>query len=343
MTKHVAVVWRGEPDAAFEASGLPPVGRALRSRGLVVREVPFSEEAADDVRRALVSVDAALVWVDPISTRDGRNRAVLDELLRDVATRGVWVSAHPDAILKLGTKDVLVRTKSMEWGSDCALIESVEELEGHLKGRRVEHGPVVFKRHRGNGGDGVWRVEVVADASSGKDDGLLRILHARRGSNPEDMPVADFVARCGPYFERGGCMVSQPFQERLSDGQIRCYMVNRQVSGFGHHYVGGLLPRAVGEPEPRNPRLYYGPSYPEFQALKLKLEGGWVDEMLRILDISGDELPVLWDADFFFGVRNAAGEDTFVLCEINASSVDIFPGETLTALADAVRDRVATP
>ena len=46
-----------------------------------------------------------MVWVDPIV--NGRDRTVLDGLLRDVADRGVFVSAHPDVILKMGTKDVL--------------------------------------------------------------------------------------------------------------------------------------------------------------------------------------------------------------------------------------------
>jgi hypothetical protein len=37
-------------------------------------------------------------WDNPI--HEGRNRANLDALLREVAARGVWVSAHPDVILK---------------------------------------------------------------------------------------------------------------------------------------------------------------------------------------------------------------------------------------------------
>lgn len=71
MAKQVALVWRDEPGTAFETSGLPPINRALQLRGLEVKEVPFSEEAADHVRGQLLSVDAVLVWVDPISTRDG--------------------------------------------------------------------------------------------------------------------------------------------------------------------------------------------------------------------------------------------------------------------------------
>jgi hypothetical protein len=35
--------------------------------------------------------------------------------LRDVAARGVWVSAHPDVVQKMGTKEVLHRTRTMSW------------------------------------------------------------------------------------------------------------------------------------------------------------------------------------------------------------------------------------
>lgn len=136
-------------------------------------------------------------------------------------------------------------------------------------------------------------------------------------------------------------MIGQPFQERLDEGQIRCYIVDGRVSGFGHHYVAGLVSRPAGMAEPRNPRLYYGPAYPEFQALKRRLEGGWIEEMSRLLEMEPADLPILWDADFFYGPKNKSGDDTYVLCEINASSVDIFPGETLTALADAVANRLS--
>ena len=46
-------------------------------------------------------MDGVLVWVNPIAA--GRSRAVLDQMLREVASGGVFVSAHPDVILKMGT------------------------------------------------------------------------------------------------------------------------------------------------------------------------------------------------------------------------------------------------
>jgi hypothetical protein len=63
----------------------------------------YAEDFADEVREQLLELDGVLVWVDPIS--QGQNRRQLDALLRDVASRGVWVSAHPDLILKMGVKE----------------------------------------------------------------------------------------------------------------------------------------------------------------------------------------------------------------------------------------------
>ena len=42
---------------------------------------------------------------------------MLDALLRDVASKGVWVSAHPDVILKMGVKEALHRTRHLGWGT----------------------------------------------------------------------------------------------------------------------------------------------------------------------------------------------------------------------------------
>jgi hypothetical protein len=63
--------------------------------------------------------------------------------------------------------------------------------------------------------------------------------------------------------------------------------------------------------------------------------------MMETLGIDERSLPVIWDADFLFGPRDAAGADTYVLCEINASSCFAIPDEAPAAIARTVRDRLA--
>src|SRR5215472_12937058 len=70
---------------------------------------------------------------------------------------------------------------------------------------------------------------------------------------------------------------------------------------------------------------YHPPTKPEFQALKHKLEHEWVPAVQQLLQIDTESLPILWDCDFLFGPKEENGDDTYVLCEINVSSVAPYP------------------
>src|SRR5262249_39914147 len=108
----IAILWRGDEaarrSARPETSRFKAVFAALADVGVDAEPVVYEDDVLDAVRAQLVTFDGVLVWVNPI--HEGRNRANLDALLREVAARGVWVSAHPDVILKMGTKEVLHRT-----------------------------------------------------------------------------------------------------------------------------------------------------------------------------------------------------------------------------------------
>jgi hypothetical protein len=337
----VGLLWRGDP-AAPVTSGmggrLSHILAAVAARGAEAVSVVFSDASADPVRSTLLDVDGVVVWVDPIM--DGVNRTVLDGVLRDVAARGVYVSAHPDVILKMGTKDVLYTTRGMSWGTDIRLYASPGELRAQLPGA-LRGGPRVLKQHRGNGGNGVWRVELAAATTR---ELRLTVLHGLRGSVVQEMPLDQFLGQCKPYFANGACMVDQAFQPRLADGMVRCYLSEDRVVGFGHQMVTALLaPATAGaETPPPPPRLYYGADKAEFQPVLKQMQGEWVPELCRILDIDRSQLPAIWDADFLYGPRSADGEDTYVLCEINVSSVLPIPDESVEPLVDvAIRRSIA--
>ena len=337
----VAVLWRGNPQGPLPTAGnnrLHRIFEELTKRGVAAEPMVFSEEVVDDVRSRLLPLDGVLVWVDPLG--GGRDRSVLDALLREVAADGVWVSAHPDVILKMGTKDVLVRTRDMAWGTDTRLYRSIAELRERLPAL-LRSGPRVLKQQRGNGGDGVWKLSLLHDASPAGDS-RVEVLHALRGSRLEELKLSDFIGRCSAYFDSTGCVIDQPYQARLGEGMIRCYQAQDRVVGFGHQLVTALLPPPPGTTESPAPppRLYYGPDKSEFQDLKARLESGWIAEMQRLCNVDTESLPVIWDADFLLGPKTAAGEDTYVLCEINVSSVFPIPDEAWAPLAEATVARV---
>lgn len=317
---------------------------AFEAKGVHAEPAIYNDDFSAEVRGQLLEVDGVLVWVNPIE--NGRDRSVLDAMLRDVAAAGVFVSAHPEVILKLGTKEVLFRTRQLGWGCDTHLYKSLDDMAAELPSRLAAGKARVLKQYRGNGGDGVWKIQLPLDASANgggapvpRLETIVSVRHAKRGSVEEKMPLGDFYRVCAPYFSVGGRMIDQEYQERLPEGMVRCYLTHDRVVGFGHQAINALYPAPAGAPPTQapqpGPRLYHPPSLPPFQALKSKLEIEWVPAAQRLFGIAAENLPILWDCDFLLGPRAPGGEDTYVLCEINVSSVAPYPDSAVPFVVDA--------
>lgn len=328
----VAIVWRGAEDAPDarqpETGRLKAIFGALNRRGMKPEPAPYDERRSDAFIQRLHQMQAVLVWVNPIDA--GRSRKALDDILREVAAAGVFVSAHPDVIARLGVKAVLHRTRMLGWGSDTRYYETTAAFAAEFP-KLLAHGARVLKRNRGNGGIGVWKVECV-----GK--GMVRVQEAGGNAAIRVLPLNQFIAEHRDPFSEDDGLLDQAYQPRLSEGMIRCYVSGQRVAGFGHQMVRALAPPEAG---PAGRRLYSGPTDPRFQELKAALERDWIPQMARVLDLSLDALPVIWDADFLLGPKNAAGQDSYVLCEINASSVFPIPDEAPDAIAATLLDRLA--
>jgi hypothetical protein len=297
----------------------------------------YHDDFAEEVEQQLLGVNVVLAWCNPI--QDGRRRDRLDEVLRRVAEAGIFVSAHPDAILALGTKDVLFDTRDLPFGCDVQRVDSLRQLEVELPGR-LKQGARVLKQHRGHSGIGVWRVEQVEAAHGAMP---VRVRHAQRGSEEEVLALPAFLERLAPYFEpaNGGHMIDQAWQPRLSEGMVRAYLVGDRVAGFGHQAINALYPASGKEPPPQpGPRLYHPADLDRFQPLKRRLESGWIDMLIDRVGLPRDRLPLLWDCDFMLGDAGPDGTERFVLCEINVSSVSPFPPSAIGPLVAATRSRL---
>ena len=323
----MAVLWRGERGAARPAvdRGLGHLFDAFASFPLDVVPVPYGDDRVDEVRGQLRTVDGVLAWVNPI--QDGATRQHVDELLWEVAADGRFVSAHPGVIAKMGTKEVLFETRHLGWGSDTSLYRSVDALAERLPARLEHHGRLVVKQGRGNGGNGVWRVEL---AEPGARTTLRSPVHVRearaRDGSGETMSLGEFVRRCERCLSWSGVLVDQEYQGRLADGLVRCYFSRDEVVGFCHQWPTALPdPEVVASLPDRGTPVMRGADVPAYQRLRRLAEKEWVPEMARVLGLAAGELPVIWDADFLHGPRDEGGEDTYVLCEINVSAVWPFP------------------
>jgi hypothetical protein len=124
---------------------------------------------------------------------------------------------------------------------------------------------------------------------------------------------------------------------------IRCYMGADKVVGFGHQLIKALIPPPPEGPNSEaaqpGPRIMHAASAATFQALRAVMAAEWTPRMMDVLGIDVASLPIIWDADFLYGPRTAAGEDTYVLCEINVSSVFAVPDQAPAAIARLVKSR----
>ncbi len=347
----VALVYPGDRAARQnptpEESRFADLFRAFSTAGIHAEPAIYQDEFCAEVRDQLMAVDAVLVWVNPID--DGRDRGVLDTMLRDVADAGIFVSAHPDVIFALGTKDVIHRTRHLGWGSDVHRYDSLDEMRRELPAKLAAGKARVLKQYRGNGGIGVWKVELVAAggrrASQGISsalpgpDSIVRVRQATRGASEETTRLDELYQRLELYFAGDGRMIDQAYQERLVEGMTRCYLVHGEVVGFGHQAINALFPSPPGAPSGElvqpGPRLYHPATRPEFQDLKQKLEREWVPSVQRLLSLETAQLPILWDCDFLLGPRDAGGRDTWVLCEINVSSEAPYPESAVPRIVEA--------
>ena len=192
----------------------------------------------------------------------------------------------------------------------------------------------MLKQQRGMGGDGVWKVEL----DRARRDRAR--VSTRRGSAAGATALDEFLARCEPYFAAGGLMVEQPFQARLAEGMIRVYLTHDQVVGFAHQYPRGLCrPGAASRP----PAKVFEP--PTAAALPATSATGWrrsgFRELQQLPRLDTHALPGDLGRRLPLRAEDGAGEDTYVLCEINASSTFAFPEHAMPTVAEAALRQLA--
>jgi hypothetical protein len=357
----VALVFRGESGALLNPR-LEPMALAMAEAGLRVTPVPFGEGHESGLQQQLTNVDGVLVWADPLG--DDGDRTALDEALRAAERAGVWVSARPDVIDRLGTKEVLVTTRDLGWGSDARLYPEPGVFRREFPTRLAATGVRVLKASRGNGGRTVWKVRLPGGraATAIHPDTDVVVQHARvRDWTATSMTLhaaMDVIEAAGVFdgWDGTGSLVEQEFLPGIARGIIRCYLVGGAVAGFARQYPHGVIPdgplRVIPESEPSveqvmglpSPKTMYPPEEPAFVDLRARLEGEWVPGMAGVLGLETHDLPALWDVDLIGEGLAATDQESagsgalsrFVLCEINASSVIPFPPQAPARVAQHV-------
>lgn len=303
------------------------------AEGWQVRTLSYHDSWRSALRHEARQFDAVLVWINP--TEPGLDRAALDTFLRELSASRVIVSAHPDAILRIGTKDVLVATQALGWSADALAHRAPADFRARFPAAVRRDGARVLKQYRGHSGQGVWKV--IALPSGGYE-----LQSAVRGEPPRELDEAALLAFFeAEVFARGSHLVDQRWVTTMDRGMVRAYLCGARVTGFGYQEIVALHPVAPGDDFTRRQpsrRHYYSERCFLFQRLRERLETQWIPALLQAVAMPAGELPLLWDADFFLG-DPPAGE--FLLCEINASCVSPFPESAIRPMIAELERRMA--
>ena len=305
------------------------LGESFVQSGVSVETVLYNDTLVDSYRDSLKKLDALLVWVNPVE--QGHDRKILDQLLAELDSAGVFVSSLPETIMKIGTKDVLFKTRNLEWGSDVELYATFEDFKDRFPASIEDGQARVLKQFRGNGGDGVFKV-----TASERD---ILVLHAKRGAVEERMSTGKFFDYFSSYFKSGAPMLNQEWNDNIANGMARCYMSGKLVAGFGYQEINALYPQ--DGPVTPGKRFYFTEKCALFADLRMLMEEFWIDQLLDVSDLAVEKLPVIWDADFFINSMVPSSPGRYTLCEINVSSVSPFPESAIGFIVGEVRNNLA--
>jgi hypothetical protein len=289
--------------------------------------VLYHDSAAAEIETTLSKYDAVLVWINPIE--QGNDRKVLDVLLTKLSARGCFVSAHPEIILKMGTKEILFKTRDTAFGGDIKLYRSFEDFKEKFINERKE--TRILKQFRGNGGSGIFKIN-----TRQIDFNRIGVTHAKDGAEEELMSIEDFLAAFRPYFDNDSLLIDQAWNPNIINGMVRCYLCGTKVAGFGYQEINALYPS-----KKPSQRFYFSEDCGLFQDLRNIMENSWLPQLQNITAIKNDMLPVIWDADFFINNVNSANtNEKYSLCEINASCVSPFPESSIPFIVKAVSKKL---
>jgi Domain of unknown function (DUF6815) len=335
----IALMIFGEPGSARNAlteEKYKKLAAHLIEKGFNVDSVLYNDTISDRLAKDLTRYNAILVWVNPIEQQG--DRKILDALLMSLSVRGCFVSAHPDTILKMGTKEVLYKIRGTEFGGDTKLYHSFNDFKERFLNDQT--GIRILKQYRGNGGDGVFKI----DTSPIKIN-KIGITHAKNGNEEKQISVDDLFKMFESYFNTNNMLIDQEWNQNIVNGMVRCYLSGSKVAGFGYQEINALYPITERDPVYKKPsqRFYFSEDCGMFSDLRNIMEKSWVGQLQEITGIKNEMLPVIWDADFFINKTNTENtSEKYSLCEINVSCVSPFPESSIPYIAEEVRKRIST-
>jgi len=342
--KSIALILYGDSNStrnAFTDDNFKGLAESLTESGFSVESVLYNYSKVKQLEHDLERFTAALSWVNPKERIErGADNLNLDDILLSILNKGVYVSTHPEIILKIGTKKVLYSTRNMDWGGDVELYSDYEDFEKRFINSLNSSSVRILKQYRGESGRGIFKVRL-----KDFENKTVSVVHAASSSEERIFSKDEFHQEFKQYFDDGGLLVNQQWVQGITNGMVRCYLTGTRVSGFGYQESVALCPQSGNPKEsairPTSRRFYFSEDCGLFQDLRKIMETKWIPQLQEIHSIFDESMPLLWDIDLFINdVNTTHTEEKYTLCEINVSCVSPFPPSCVNHIVHELKTKL---
>jgi len=327
-----------------------PIANGVIKTGSSCEIIKYYDDKHDEFAAKVTDYDAVIVRINPGQLSQGTlpgTQKRFDDLMDSMISNNKLVWSSPRVQTSMGAKDALCCIS----GLSCGLVDTMayytpEELEAGFK-KNCAFQPRVIKQNRGSAGEGIWLCwlqdkdycKKYGDAYL-EDTDVVKLMEMN-DNHVEFHTVKEFLNFCvegpdhpgagtwnsafpGKYLEggreAGGQLVDQRLLPRIAEGEVRVLMVGDVVQMCIHKKPESGL-SAVGG---MSTYTYFLPGSKEYAGLEANLKKD-MPSILKVLNLEGEPLPLLWTADFIpkDAEDGTPGVTEYVVGEFNCSCVGV--------------------
>ena len=301
-----------------------PIVEAIREKGWGAEVVYFDPEKAGEIYDEVASkYDAYISRVNP-GHIPGGEKGYFNMLTKLTEEAGLIGMSTPAEMMAYGAKDALVKLNDTDLvPDDTAAYYDVDSFHKTFPSS-LSYGERVLKQNRGSTGSGIWRVQLedkqlaesIEPGTALPLDTKLKCTEAV-DNHTEVRELGEFMDFCDQYIVGdNGMLVDMRFMPRIVEGEIRILLV-------GPHPVFVVHKKPAEGGDAFSATLFSGAKYTYQKPEEWQELVDMFAEARPVIaeKLGGDNIPLIWTADFMLADDDETGEDTYVLGEINCSCV----------------------
>ena len=316
-----------------------PIVNAIKEQGWEAEVIYFHPDKSEEIyTQVSENFDAYISRVNPGNIPGGEKGYF--ELLSKLADAGLVGMSTPADMMAYGAKDALVKLNDTPLvPDDTAAYYEVEELHNTFP-TSLSYGERVLKQNRGSTGEGIWRVRLAdEELAQSVEPGTALPLDTKLkcteavDNHTEERELGEFMDFCDQYIiGDNGMLVDMRFMPRIVEGEIRILLV-------GPHPVFVVHKKPAEGGDAFSATLFSGAKYTYQKPEEWQELVDMFAEARPVIaeNLGGDNIPLIWTADFMLADDDETGEDTYVLGEINCSCVG-FTSELDMGIQEMVAD-----